>query len=111
MRMVSECCQTYDKAAEWYRKSAELGNPASQLRIADLYATGKGVKQDLVEAYVWIAIAGSLSHPGALDELQVLTPKMKEADVMKAQSRARRWIEEHQADPEDDPASNIIYPK
>ena len=101
----------YDKAAEWYRKSAELGNPASQLRIADLYATGKGVKQDLVEAYVWIAIAGSLGHPDALDELQILTPKMKEADVLKAQSRARQWIEEHQADREDDPASNIIYPK
>jgi TPR repeat protein len=101
----------YAKAAEWYRKSAEQGNPASQLRLADLYANGKGVKQDLVEAYVWIAIAGSLGNPDALNELQILAPKMKEADVLKAQSRAQQWIEQHRRDPEDDPAGNIVYPK
>lgn len=101
--------QDYVKAAEWYRESAEKGNPASQLRLGNLYSKGKGVKRDLVEAYVWMAVAGSLGHPEALDELQILIPKMKEGDVLKGQSRARKWIEQSQRDPEDDPADNVVY--
>ena len=103
--------QDYAKAAEWYRKSASQGNPASQLRLGQLYSEGKGVKRDPVEAYMWMAVAGSLRHPEALDELQVLTPKMKEADLVKGQSRAREWIERNRRDPEDDPSGNVLYPR
>jgi hypothetical protein len=100
----------YVKAAEWYRKSAEQGNPASQLRLGDLYSKGKGVNVDLVEAYMWIAVAGSLGNPEALTELQILTPKMRENEVLKGQTRARQWIEQHRRDPEDDPGHNVTYP-
>ncbi len=99
----------YVKAAEWYRKSAEQSNPASQLRLGELYSAGKGVKRDLLEAYMWMTVAGSLGHPEALDELQILTPKMKEQDLLKAQARARSWVEQHPRDPEDDPAGNVNY--
>ena len=79
------------------------------MRLADLYSKGNGVKRDLVEAYMWIAVAGSLGHTDAPDKLQSLTSKMKKVDVLKGQARARGWIEQHQRDPEDDPAENILY--
>lgn len=101
--------QDYAKAAKWYRLSAEQMNPASQLNLGNLYSEGKGVHQDLVEAYMWVAIAGSLGNPEALDELRVLTSKMKEAETRKGQARARQWTEQHQRDPEDDPAGNVNY--
>lgn len=101
--------QDYSKAAVWYRKSAEQMNPASQLRLGDLYADGKGVKRDLIEAYMWIAIAGSLGNPDAMDHLNILAPTMKEVDVLKGQSLARQWTQQHPSDPEDDPTKNVNY--
>jgi uncharacterized protein len=59
------------KAAEWYRKSAEQWNPA-ELSLGDMYSEGKGVKRDLIKAYMWVAVAGSGKHPEALDTLESL---------------------------------------
>jgi uncharacterized protein len=99
----------YAEAAGWYRKSAEQGNPAAQLRLAELYSKGKGVTRDFIEAYMWVAVAGSLGDPDALEELQSLSAKMKKADLLTAQARARGWIEQHPPDPEDNPAESILY--
>ena len=79
------------------------------MRLAELYSKGKGVKRDFIEAYMWIAVAGSLGDPDALEKLQSLSAKMKKGDLLEAQARARGWIEQHPRDPEDDPAESIQY--
>jgi IS66 C-terminal element len=37
-------------------------NPVAQLRLGMLYSQGEGVKLDLIEAYMWVALAGSSKH-------------------------------------------------
>ena len=47
----------FAEAAEWYRKAAEQGDPASQIGLSDCYWDGKGVRQDYCQAYAWARLA------------------------------------------------------
>ncbi len=49
--------QDYSEAAKWYRRAAELGHAGAQLYLGNFLANGKGVEQDLVEAYKWVELA------------------------------------------------------
>lgn len=42
--------QSYDKAVEWYRESAEQGNAWSQNRLGECCLNGNGINKDLREA-------------------------------------------------------------
>ena len=44
-----------DKAAEWYRRSAEQGNSSSQNNLGVCYSNGRGVNQDKAKAAECIA--------------------------------------------------------
>ena len=100
------------QAAEWYKKSAEQGNPAAQLSLADLYAEGKGVQQDLVEAYKWAAIAGAQKNPEARDFFESLTAHMTKNQISAGQSLARKWVQEHSLDPENSQTlDHMLYNK
>ena len=46
------------EAARWWRKAAEQGEPFAQFRIGWMYATGRGVRKDLVQAYAWLRAPG-----------------------------------------------------
>lgn len=50
------------EAAHWYRRAAEHGHFKSQLRLAVLYATGKGVPQCRETAEAFLAVALESSH-------------------------------------------------
>lgn len=52
-------------AAKHLLRAALCGDPASQARLADLYATGTGVGLSLERALLWASLAGEL---GAADE-------------------------------------------
>ena len=69
---------------------------------------GKGVKADLIEAYMWTALAGSEKHTEAPDYLQQLTSRMTEHEIAEAQARVRQWIQKHSLDPEKN-IDNIVY--
>ena len=45
------------KAALWYGKAARLGQGSAMFYLGTLYWGGRGVKQDLVEAYKWLDLA------------------------------------------------------
>lgn len=45
------------KAAEWFKKAANLGDIRAQTALSDLYFTGGGVQRDYVRAYTWANIA------------------------------------------------------
>lgn len=47
----------YAEAANWYRKSAEQGNPWAQASLGILYHSGKGVPHDDVQAEMWYIVA------------------------------------------------------
>ena len=52
-----------EKAAIWWRKSADQGDADSQYALGGLYRAGLGVPQDYAEAYFWLdlAAAGNVS--------------------------------------------------
>jgi len=58
-------------AAKLFGRAAAQNNPIAQNRLAHLYATGRGVKQDLAEAAAWnvLAKAGGVKD----DQLDALT--------------------------------------
>jgi TPR repeat protein len=96
------------KAAEWYGKSAEQGNPAAELSLGAMYSDGRGVQRDLVKAYMWLAVAGSGKHPDAQGALETLTNNMNKRQISAAQALALKWMQEHPRDPEKS-LDHIIY--
>ena len=51
-----------DKAAYWYKKSAEQDSPEAQNNLGHLYEVGEGVPKDYNEAVQWYARAANLGH-------------------------------------------------
>ncbi len=45
--------QKYEKAFEWFWKSAQEGNKFAQYSLANLYYYGNGVEKDLSQAFLW----------------------------------------------------------
>ncbi|HSM19028.1 MAG TPA: hypothetical protein VK844_01490, partial [Hyphomicrobiales bacterium] len=78
------------RGAAFLRRAAEHGNPVAQNRIAHLYANGRGVPIDPVEAAKWHLIArqGGKSDTwldGYLDTLS-------EEERGKAEAAAQEWL-------------------
>jgi|GraSoiStandDraft_28_1057319.scaffolds.fasta_scaffold150934_1 hypothetical protein len=74
-----------------------------------LYSHGYGVKLDLIQAYMWVALAGSSNHPDALNYLQTLNAEMAPGDIFAAQTRAQEWTREHAREPEQEDLDRIDY--
>jgi TPR repeat protein len=84
-------------------------NPVAQLRLGMLYSRGEGVKFDLIEAYMWVALAGSSKHPEALNYLNTLSAKMTARQILAAQTRAQKWTQEHPREPEEEDLNRVVY--
>ena len=71
-------------------KAARKNSPIAQSRLALMYATGRGIKADPVEAARWhlIAQAGG-NNDQFLDDF---VRKMKPADRAAAEDKAKPWI-------------------
>jgi len=57
----------YTKAAEWYRKAAEIGNPNAQYKLGRMYQGfgGKGFPTDIAEAFKWYRKAAEQGYVDA----------------------------------------------
>ena len=102
----SACVQTQNahrpaaQALADLRASAEAGAPEAQYNLGGMYAEGRGVPPDAVEAHMWLTIAASRST-GAERE-QIVTARaagavrMTPTDVREAERRAQAWHAAHQ---------------
>lgn len=61
--------QDRTKAAQLYLRSAELGNPETQYKIATCYEQGIGVEQDLNRAMHWYQESAKQGWPDAVTRL------------------------------------------
>lgn len=68
----TQLAEYYKVAAAWYRKAAEQGSAAGQVRLAALYRDGKGVEHDLVKAAEWYRKAADQGDASAQGTLGVL---------------------------------------
>ncbi len=51
--------QRYPEAVKWYTKAAQQGDADAQCRLGLMYANGRGVPQDYVQAYKWLNLAAA----------------------------------------------------
>jgi TPR repeat protein len=68
-KQLAEC---YKTAAGWYRRAAEQGFAAGQVRLAGLYRDGRGVARDMALAADWYRKAAEAGDAGAQGTLGVL---------------------------------------
>lgn len=57
--------QDYEKAFEWFLKSAQEGNKFAQYSLANLYYYGNSVEKDLSQAFLWYQKSASQGQPYA----------------------------------------------
>ena len=57
--------QNYQKAFEWFKRSAKQKNKFAQFSLANLYYYGSGVEKDLSQAFLWYQRSSSQGQPYA----------------------------------------------
>lgn len=83
------------RAADWYRRAAQLGRPEAQFFLGTLYYLGRGVPQNDRLAHVWCEIALAGGIPAGLDCRDAASARMTRADVREAYRKAAEWLESH----------------
>lgn len=84
-----------------YLAAAENGDGNAQSQIAYMFATGLGVKRNLIEAHKWANLSASRLAPGKVRDASIANrnaaaAQMSPGDILKAQQRARDWMEAFQ---------------
>ena len=67
-------------AAGWFRAAAERGVVDSQFNLGLLYEAGRGVPQNLREAYRWFSIAANAGDVAAREKQVEIEGKLKPAE-------------------------------
>lgn len=70
--------------AEQVREQAESGNVHAQYALGLMYAEGRGVKQDEVQAYVWLSHAAEQGDQDAVTLRYVLLSQMDAGQIAAA---------------------------
>lgn len=78
-------------AFKWYRKGAQAGYPPAQRDLANLYKDGRGVRRNLVRAYMWYDLAAQQGDREAEVLRDNLLEEMSEGDITEAKSRSAYW--------------------
>ncbi|HSI16020.1 MAG TPA: tetratricopeptide repeat protein [Chthoniobacter sp.] len=79
------------KAAEYFRKAADMGNAKAENNLGLMYATGQGVKKDSDEALKWLRAAATRGNIDAQENLGLML--VTGDDLPKDIKEARTWYE------------------
>jgi len=74
-----------------YLESAEQGDAEAQVILGLLYASALETDRDLVEAYIWLALAAEQRHPTAGQLLEQLELEMTHEQIAQGRARAKAW--------------------
>ncbi len=88
------------RAAGWYRKAAELGDPGSQFRASVMYYKGQGVVQDRVEAAKWWTLAmakGGGFAQSIRPSVESAEAKLTAEELAEGRRLAADWTKAHTA--------------
>jgi TPR repeat protein len=75
---------------KWYLLAANQGNVAAQLAVGAMYAKGRGIKQDYVEANRWFFSAGNKGN--AFAQFNMGTAYEHGLGIQKDQAQAFKWF-------------------
>jgi TPR repeat protein len=95
--------QDYTQAVAWFRKASEQGNAEAQYLLGLTYLFNRGVPLDYAEAYFWLDLAAA-GKPSDVEQAAKFRDQaashLTPTDLSRAQERARKWFEAHQAKPQ-----------
>ena len=74
-------------------KAAKQGDARAQHNLGRMYANGKDVAQDTVEAYAWFAVAAANGYEHAKDNLAMVKSRLDQDQLAVAQQRATQLFE------------------
>ncbi len=89
------------EAVKWYRKAADQGFAPGQVALGvmfllgGMYDDGEGVPENYVLAHMWLNLARAQGLANAKTALDLLIPKMTNAQIAEAQRMAAEWHEKH----------------
>jgi TPR repeat protein len=81
----------YAESARWYRMAADQGDTTAQLSMSKIYEHGAGVQRDMVQAYMWCALAQAGKPKNTSHLLDELAAKMKPEDIAQAKRLVAAW--------------------
>lgn len=84
----------FNDALECYRRAADQGFAPAQANLGRMYAAGRGVPQDYVQAHMWLNLAG-VNFFAIIEERDALAEKMSKDQVAEAQKLASLWHPKH----------------
>lgn len=77
--------QDYERAFEWYLRSAMKGHPGAQSGVAWYYEVGLGMPAiDLTRAYMWYVLSAIGGDPDAAISQEEVVKKMTKEQIEKA---------------------------
>ena len=72
------------EAFAFYRARALKGDADARFRVGEMYAQGKGVTQNLNQAYIWFGLAGRSGHGGARARQAQVAERLQPAERRQA---------------------------
>ena len=84
---------SYAEAVKWYSMAANQGFVDAQYNLGLMYASGGGIPEDYMGAYLWWTVANAYGNEQAGTKLNILKSLMSERDIVEAQRLARDWWE------------------
>lgn len=81
----------------WYQKAAEQGLPEAQVKLAQMYRDGHGVRKDMVAAYMWYLVSERtcLELKGQIDVAKKTLEGLLGPDqILEARKRASEHVNE-----------------
>ena len=77
--------QDYERAFEWYLRSAMKGHPGAQSGVGWYYEVGRGMPAiDLIRAYLWYVLSAIGNDPDAMISQEEVVKKMTKEQINKA---------------------------
>ena len=77
--------QDYERAFEWYLRSAMKGHPGAQSGVGWYYEVGLGMPSvDLTRAYLWYVLSAIGNDPDAMISQEEVVKKMTKEQIDKA---------------------------
>jgi len=74
----------YEKAMEILTPLAQEGNSRAQIRLAEMYAFGQGVKQNTIQSYIWYSLAARGGSTGAAAGRDRMAARLQPAEIKQA---------------------------
>jgi TPR repeat protein len=78
-------------AVFWFSRAAEQGDVLAFAKLGWMYAQGRGVLQDFIQAYMWYNLSAAQGEPRAAEARDALATQMTPAQIAEAQQLAREW--------------------